>query len=146
MILMRTRTRRTYGAAFLALLIALSFLTTGGWFCADGQACLPALAPTCCCGGEEDHSAAVGGELCDSESCPTCLTRGDCGCYQDYASVATAMRSERFVVDAPAALPHPTFAAALPPSGRLPQSRADDPSPPPRFLVSPRDTRAPPAA
>jgi hypothetical protein len=147
MTLMPTRARRSYGAAFLALLIAASFLTTGGWFCADGRACLPALAPTCCCGEEAKHGVAAGEERCDSESDATCLTPGDCGCYQDLASVATALRAGRFVVAAPAALPpHPALAALLPSSGRLPPTRAADPFPPPRFLATPRDTRAPPAA
>jgi hypothetical protein len=143
---MRTRIRRTIGALFLSLFIAASFLTTGGWFCADGRSCRPALSPTCCCGAEGAATEATGVTSSDGTSRASTLSHGECGCYRDAATTATLLPDVRPFATAPASLPGPGI---FPPVSSRPLVSiltAEEFVPPPRFLISPRDTRAPPTA
>jgi hypothetical protein len=144
---MLNRTHRTIGAFFLSLLIATSFLATSGWFCADGRACLPALSPVCCCGC---------GPSCATVGPPSAaihhyrglshLSKPACRCYQDLCGTATLRSAVRIVVAAPAIVPGPGVLILVPQS-RLKHPRIARVSISlPRFAISPRDTRAPPAA
>src|ERR1043166_2641639 len=141
---MRTISRRTIQAAFLSLLIAVSFFTTGGWFCADGRACMPAWSPTCCCG--DSHGAAVKHAACDTPGDHTCLSEPGCGCYRDPGFPPALRPAGRLTLTAPAILPGPTIPFLVPVSQRVSHRPPAPPISPPRFLISPRDTRAPPAA
>jgi hypothetical protein len=145
---MQVRTRRTIRAAFLSLLIAVSFLATGGWFCADGHACMPALSPVCCdgCGAESAATASTGAEIGDATPGAPYLSREGRGCYRDLSDAPALTCIARIFFVVPAALPEFGLILAEP-SGRLVfRLTAADPSVPPRFLAFPRDTRGPPAA
>src|SRR5688572_21046201 len=104
---MPIHTRRAIRAALLSLLIAASFLTTGGWFCADGRACLPALSPTCCCGNESTGASTASSavEFCDDAACGECLSAQECGCYRDLPALASLPMVARIAMAEPAPLP-----------------------------------------
>jgi hypothetical protein len=128
----------------MALLIAASFLTTGGWFCADGRACLPAFSPTCCCGSESTQAAAMEADRFSTPEAAACLSEGCCGCYRDLPSLAA--RPAVVVTTVPALLPLPGIATPEPPAlcvSRRPSSITPSP---PRYLLAPTHLRAPPAA
>ncbi len=145
---MRVRTRRAIGAAFLSLLIAVSFLATGGWFCADGHACMPALSPVCCdgCGAESAATASTGGEIGGATPGAPHLSREGRGCYRDLSDPPALACIARVVLAAPAALPVSGLSLPEPSSRLVSRLTTADPSVPPRFLAFSRDTRGPPAA
>lgn len=147
---MQTHTRRAIRAALLSLFIAASFLTTGGWFCADGRACLPALSPTCCCGGAAGDASAPavegGADLCADADCESRLTEGGCGCYRGLPAIASQLAGPHAPTALPAALSAGSALTFVRPDPCLVSPTAPNPTPPPRYLVSPRDTRAPPVA
>jgi hypothetical protein len=130
----------------LSLLIAASFLTAGGWFCADGRACLPALSPACCCGDEGPGAsiAAHTAERCDDAACGDCLSAQECGCYRDLPALASLPAAAFALLAVPSLRSAAEIIAPEPPALRLTRRPAAVFLPPPRFLVSARESRAPP--
>jgi hypothetical protein len=143
---MTTSAARTLGAAFLSLLIAVSFLTTGAWFCADGRACMPASSLTCCCSTTHATTAASKRPACDAPLDRMCRSQQGCGCYRDLHSPAALLAHARAAISAPALVPGPVVLFPKPIPSRRSYRTVATGIGPPRFLTSPRDTRAPPAA
>jgi hypothetical protein len=141
---MRKPIHQRLGAALLSLLIALSFLIAGGWHCADGRACTSGISPTCCCG--EVAGGETGGKWRDATESRICLTQGACGCYRDASQLASLRSAAGVHFELPATLPAPRLLIARPAGRAMPGFPAASPPLPPRFLVSPRESRAPPAA
>lgn len=142
---MRSYRHRRLGVALLPLLILAQLTGSGGWFCADGSRCELPLSATCCC-GSAPGSAPLG------ESCMAGIGAGGasvssapCGCYYDARSLDCLQRATQ----APAtAAPVPAAFLTTVESPRLTLFSLTEEAqlPPPRFLASPRDTRAPPAS
>lgn len=142
--MMHALTHRWFGVVLLPLLILSNLSGLGGWFCADGVQCRPATTPSCCCGHDEKRTSATVALECEHGAHGAELKNGRCGCYyQAPATVETQRKLELAGPDLVLALPVTVFAYVSPPGHVAPLGRPSLPSPP-RYLVSPRDTRAPP--
>jgi hypothetical protein len=144
---MRSFKRHFIGVALLPLLILSGLIGPGGWFCADGRLCEPAFAATCCCGCPEDGVPAR--DCCPGETGPhgEAGLRSSCGCYYhaEAAARAVVLKSPQHrwnAVSPPTAV---TLAVAPPIGFTLALARTPT-AKPARFLLSPRQSRAPPFA
>jgi hypothetical protein len=142
---MPTFRNRLLGVALLPLLIWAQLTGFGGWFCANGTRCEPAFAATCCCGSVQGSS--VPDECCADRtgSGRASIARAPCGCYYDAQGIDCLLRAARTLKTA-SPLPAAVLTAGEPPRLTLVSLAAAAPIHPPRPPVSPRDTRAPPAA
>ena len=134
--------RRLLSVLLIPLLLMLSGIRPGTWHCADGAPCESATALACCCGCTE--SGAVILHQC-REHAGQAVSAETCGCY--YA--AHSVDAQGVGPQAPA-----KQVAALPPAAlfNAPGARSilicapAATGSPPRYLIAPRDTRAPPLA
>jgi hypothetical protein len=141
---MQSLWNRLLGVALLPLLILWGHAGTGGWFCADGSRCGSDFAATCCCGSTQ---SAPADDCCATEtgSGSSSIKGPRCGCYYDAGAALSLLEGGRPFAIAPALLPV-SAQAAEPPSRSADLLPSASPGPPPRFPVSPGDSRAPPAA
>ena len=145
--------RRIFGTAasrftaclLLPLYLTVGLLGSGGWFCADGTHCRPAAAATCCC---DDRAAAPVDDCCPSPARSHSIgTAGaTCGCYYQDQSRDSLVKLA-LLLDSPSELPTGTgIEVAPPPSARARYYPPAATPSPPRYLLSPRNGRAPPHA
>jgi hypothetical protein len=139
----RYLSRRLLGIVLLPLLLVLGGVGPGNWHCADGVPCDSASALVCCCGCEASEAAPA--LDCDDAGGVQHVANESCGCYYA-ASVVDAQHKVGPNVELAAALatPKPLFAAPV--SSQVSGFDPVDSGCPPRFLVSPRNGRAPPLA
>lgn len=134
-------TRRVTWALLLPLLLLFGGMPAGAWHCADGSRCEESTVLTCCCGCPE--GAAASEHECH-ETGPL-LIAATCGCYFEADQFQPRAGSKLHFQDAPALLPQETWRTPI--SLRTQWGVRRDPgTSPPRYLVSPRDSRGPPRA
>src|SRR5713101_1766559 len=87
------------GAALLPLLIFAGQIDLGGWFCADGTRCRPALAATCCCGCPEGAGAPGDCHARAGDQAHAAITGTPCHCYYDIQGIPSLLKAEQGFVD-----------------------------------------------
>lgn len=136
--------RRLTAVALLPLLLLVSLSGMGGWQCADGSPCRPAVSLTCCCGAE----APPADDCCLAERQGHDASRigAACGCHF-HAETADTLLTGVATLHLQLAPPPPaTLVLSRPGNVR---ERLRPPAitiSPPRYLLSPTDGRAPPVA
>lgn len=141
--------RRFPVGLLLPLFLLAGLLGHGGWFCADGSYCAPALAITCCCGCPEG-TVAIRDACCADERGAEegdALSTGSCGCYYQADDAAlSALHPPQILNDLAIGQQASRETAVVSPSALIARLPTEAPSLKSRVLLSARDPRGPPTA
>lgn len=141
--MLRAFSRNLFSLLLVPLLLLGGGTGPGAWHCADGVPCETATATACCCGCSE--TGAVIAHQC-REHAGEAITGDTCGCYYERQHIEAQSSAGQVLVKHLAALPPAGTVLLAPPAGKVCVPALAATGSPPRYLVSPRDTRAPPVA